>query len=673
MSTHVKRICKGFHIFIIGSAAGMLMAADVSFMGVVKGVAHWQTGPTTVALESNPFQFNAFLDPSAPGRVLSASVTVAGRTATPLGSDGDSWDLFSGFSSQAALEAAYPNGNFTLSIIGQNDGARSVVVLLAGDAYPAIPTLNGFNALQSVAAGSPLTLSWQPFTGGTATDFVQLEIRTSGGQSDETVFETAGPGEPGSLNGTHTSVTVPAGALTAGRSYSGRLLFARILELDTSYGQGVSAIAGYYRETGFPLVTASSTDTEAPQFWNSTPQAQDGPVSRNSGVAFEFSEPMQASQGIAWTGVDPSKFTYRWNADGRVLFCLYAGQLPANAQVGWQLNSSAFRDVAGNALPYSPQGGFSTEATDTTGTPDLKVAGLWKSQIFAQNPGGAPQILAAEGYGAGAFAESNGYNTLLGGSLRTPDGRIIPLEYDQGDALEAEIEVNSKAEQDAVAPAGTYQLNLETAHQGTKTAALTVPPDAYPSVPEFLNLAATQGFDPAQPLTLTWKPMAGDTVNDFIGLWIEPEHGGDSVFETPDFLSGQSLNGAATSVTVPAGTMRAGRSYRMELEFAHPAAFDVTTLPGSVLVVAYTRLTQATLIAAGTVAPPVLQLAQEPGSSRWRVRVTGESGINYVLEAATQLDGPWAPLVNFQIFGDAHEFYDGVLNPRRFYRVREGF
>ncbi len=643
-------------------------------MGIVKGVAHQQTGPTTVVLETSPYQFNAFLDLAEPGSVLAASLTPAGRTAIPLEADGDGWNLESEFSSQAALDAAYPNGNFTLSITGKNDGPRSVVVLLTGVAYPTIPTLNNFADLQNVTSGTPLTLSWLPFTGGADTDFVQVEIRRMNGEIESAVFETAGPGEPGSLNGTHTSVTIPAGILASGQTYTGRLLFAKIVELDTtSYGQGVPAIGAYYRETEFSLSTGGTTDTQAPQLWNSKPSAHDDElVPRNSGVSFEFNEPMQASQSINWTGLDPAKFTYRWTDGGRVLLCLYAQQLPAGTVVSWQLNRAGFKDVAGNPLPFDPQGGFTTAVADTTGTPDLLIAGLFKVEIFTQALGGTPQIRSEEGYGAGAFADSTGFNTLITGSVRQPGGGTFPMDHSQGDSLENETEVDSKAEQDAVAPPGTYQMTLETAHQGTKTVTLNVPADAYPSTPEVLNLAAAQAFDPSQPLTLSWKPMTGGTVNDFIGVFVDPENGGQTVFETPEFHTGQGLNGTATSVTIPAGTLQAGRTYEVELEFVHPTTFDTTTLPGSTLVVAFGRLTHFNITAAGTVAAPVLQIAPLP-DGRWRLRVTGESGVNYFLEHASQLGGGWNPLTSFQIFGEAFEFIDGVQSGQRFYRVREGF
>jgi hypothetical protein len=673
----MRTIRSGFlSLLLSGVVAGVsrpVEAQDVSLLGVVKGISHQQSGPATLTLQpENPYQFSTFVELSAPGRVLNASLTPPGKSALPLGDDGDGWYLDAGFATAAARDAAFPNGNFTLRVIGQNDGLRTVVVPLAADAYPPIPQLNNFSSLQNVAPGEPLTLTWTPFTGGTLTDFVQLEINSSS-NSDQVIFETSGPGEPGSLNGTQTTVTIPAGRLAAGQSYTARLMFAKIVALNaTDYGQGVPAIGAFFQQTRFPISVVNSNDTEAPQLSHSSPPNWENSVPRNSGVAFQFNESMQPLQSIVWSGADPAQFTYRWSHDRRVLFCLYSPQLPAGATISWQLNRNGFKDLAGNSLGYDPQGTFSTETNNAVGLPDVAIAGLFKAEIFTQAPGASPQIRSEKGYAAGVFADSNGFNTIVAGSLRLPTGQVESLSYSQGDSFELETEVDTKVELEANAPLGTYELTLETVHQGSRTVMLPLPSDAYPSPPELLNLVAAQTFDPAQPLTLSWKPMVGGTVNDFIGLWVDSGNSGHSVFETPEFQSGQALKGTATSVTIPAGTMRPGRSYDVELEFGHPTTIDTTSLPGSTFVVAFTRLTQVQINAAGAVVPPRIQLTPSQ-AGHWHLRVTGDPGVNYVLEATPQLGGSWNAVGEFQIFGEAFTFDDWDPSGQRFYRVRERF
>lgn len=218
------------------------------------------------------------------------------------------------------------------------------------------------------------------------------------------------------------------------------------------------------------------------------------------------------------------------------------------------------------------------------------MAGVHKSKGFTQSPTGVPKRRSEGGYGAGAFADSHAYNTILEGTLNLHNGDRIALEYDDGDGLGTETQVNSKEELALVAPPGTDQLTLETVHQGTRTVSLNVPADAFPSVPEFIHLTTRD--------TATWL--------------------------------------------------------------------------GSTVVVAFSRVTQTRIMAAGTVQKPELTLTPT-ADGRWSIRVTGDVGINYVLEATSQLGAGWEGVTNFRMMGGSFDYIDGALRQHRFYRVREGF
>lgn len=307
--SHMRRFVGDLVLAVI-LAGRCIQAQDVAFMGIVKGIAHHQSGPSAVALQTDPFQLSAFIDMSGAGSVLGATMTPAGKSPTPLLADGESLDYSAAFSSKAALDAAVPNGNDTLALTGRNEGARSVILELALDAYPPIPTVQEFNSLQAVPAGEPLPISWPAFIGGTDHDFIQLAVHRMSVTGEETVFESPGPGEPGRLNGASTSVTIPVGHLASGQSYVGRLLFARIVDRGESFcGQGVTSIGAFFRETTFPIVTGGMVDVGPP----------------DSG--FRARPPMTV-QSIQWTGVDGARFTYRWSGDRQVFFCLYPERLP---------------------------------------------------------------------------------------------------------------------------------------------------------------------------------------------------------------------------------------------------------------------------------------------------------------------------------------------------------
>jgi fibronectin type 3 domain-containing protein len=91
--------------------------------------------------------------------------------------------------------------------------------------------------------------------GGTSSDFVELNISGSGG----TVFQTPYIGAPGALNGTATSVLVPAGTLQPGINYSARIIYGQLAgPVDTTDYPGVNGYPVFATETDFSIQTLST-------------------------------------------------------------------------------------------------------------------------------------------------------------------------------------------------------------------------------------------------------------------------------------------------------------------------------------------------------------------------------------------------------------------------------
>jgi hypothetical protein len=105
--------------------------------------------------------------------------------------------------------------------------------------------LTNFVAAQAVSASQPFTLAWDPFVGGTSSDFIYVTI-------GDNVWKTP-PGSSGALNGTTIAVIIPAGALQPNSNYTGTITF---------YHPNISSNANYvtsaYRATitQFTLTTA---------------------------------------------------------------------------------------------------------------------------------------------------------------------------------------------------------------------------------------------------------------------------------------------------------------------------------------------------------------------------------------------------------------------------------
>src|SRR5213075_2671229 len=101
-----------------------------------------------------------------------------------------------------------PQGTYTFTV---------AVTLPATMAQPNAPHVSNFTAGQTVSSSQPFTLTWDPFTGGTATDYVFVQVGN--------VWKTPTPGTTGALNGTATSVTIPAGTLQPGSTNDAFIYF----------------------------------------------------------------------------------------------------------------------------------------------------------------------------------------------------------------------------------------------------------------------------------------------------------------------------------------------------------------------------------------------------------------------------------------------------------------
>jgi hypothetical protein len=241
-------------------AAGSGQPDAIELYGVFKAQSFMQTNDAAPVFSTNepPFQFQSFVDTSATNVVLAADVRLPGGTIQMLSAedDGKSWSLEDGFSTQSGLDSACGIGTYTMRLSRSGSMTNVVPLNLPADAYPDTPQITNYSAAQSINPSNNFTLFWNPFTGGTSNDFIQVEI---GRGNDQTVFHSSGPGEPGSLNGTSTSFQIPTGTLSPGETYSVQLMFVRLTSTDTTSIPGALGLAGFIKTT-----TASIRTTGTP-------------------------------------------------------------------------------------------------------------------------------------------------------------------------------------------------------------------------------------------------------------------------------------------------------------------------------------------------------------------------------------------------------------------------
>jgi hypothetical protein len=155
-----------------------------------------------------------------------------------------------GYVNQATFEATYPPADYTFNVQSTSSNQQVTVNLPSGLTQPAAPHLTNLLAAQSINPAQPFVLGWDAFPGGTTADCIYVEIY--GG-----VFQTPALGMAGALNGTATSVVIPAGTFQPNQQYSGCVSFYHYQMLTN----GASHISLAYRgsTTEFNLSTGAGS------------------------------------------------------------------------------------------------------------------------------------------------------------------------------------------------------------------------------------------------------------------------------------------------------------------------------------------------------------------------------------------------------------------------------
>jgi len=230
--------------------AGQTRGADVISYVVAGKSQEWiqtDAGPPRWK-SATPYRFMSSVDLTAPGTVNTATVHLPDGSERDLvpRSGGSTFRYDKYFSSQAELNAEYPDGAYTLTIDAVRDGTQEISLRLEGDQYPNAPQITNWASLQVANAASDVVIAWDTFASGRTNDLIHLLIET------DPIWTVALPGP-------HTSVAIPAGTLSPGQTYYASLLFARRLESATAAYPGAVGSTVYWMETSFNITTLPET------------------------------------------------------------------------------------------------------------------------------------------------------------------------------------------------------------------------------------------------------------------------------------------------------------------------------------------------------------------------------------------------------------------------------
>jgi hypothetical protein len=286
------------------SFALTIVPPDVVWWAITKMQLFEQTGSgAPQPLASHGWQAGAALQP-APGQLRTVQWVrlTFGTNSVDLKLYGPRFAVTAEVNSKAELDAMAPNGAaYTLTWSSLNYGQRSSTLSApAADNYPAAaPTIQDLPGLNALTPGEAATIRWQPFTGGTASDFIFVEVFPIDGS--DPLIASPGLGMAGALDGTATSFSIPADLLGVGVTYDVKIVFLKVTSRDTT------TLAGATGGIGFGKMTSAQIKTTGP----AAPTITQPPASL--GVAQGGS----ASFSVKATG-SPAP-TYQWLHDGVAL------------------------------------------------------------------------------------------------------------------------------------------------------------------------------------------------------------------------------------------------------------------------------------------------------------------------------------------------------------------
>jgi len=203
-----------------------------------RSVKYEQTGADSsyVALtDDNPYRYEVYVEEDSSTSVFSAgTITTPASNTESLSydSDDESWSIELKTDSLDTLNSNCPTGTYTLDMTKVAGGTTEVTFDITSTDFPDAPVISDYSALQSIDSTSDLTISWSAWADGTSSDFIIIRIENSNGG---TVYEI-NPGDTDALDGTATQVTIPAGTLSSGLSYTLEVQFIDIFSAEWTGG-----------------------------------------------------------------------------------------------------------------------------------------------------------------------------------------------------------------------------------------------------------------------------------------------------------------------------------------------------------------------------------------------------------------------------------------------------
>jgi len=342
-----------------------LPATTLLFYSVAKGTFyHQDPGGSPAVRPYAPWFFKAqAVFDNNPDYFISASVILPNLQTDYLAPSivpDKALTHFERTNTQPNLDSNFTNGvyKFQFFISGHLLTGSNV---MAGGSLPPAPAIANLTDAQSINPSNDFALTWNSFTGGSTNDFIICSLQSGIG----TTFQTSIiPGATNALNGTANSILIPAKTLSPGRSYFGRLVFAKVQSTVTNQIPGAFGATLYTAQTDFYVKTQGSGDATPPIFLSSIPANGAVAVPTNVPVVFSFNKGMNGGWSFRTAVGDPRIYNGSWNQSKTRLAFLPSTNFSGNQTYAFILNpldsALAFADANQNLLPPDTVISFAT-------------------------------------------------------------------------------------------------------------------------------------------------------------------------------------------------------------------------------------------------------------------------------------------------------------------------
>jgi hypothetical protein len=400
-------------------------------------------------------------------------------------------------------------------------------------------------------------------------------------------------------------------------------------------------------------------------------------VSPSAAVVFTFSTEMDtnatSAQFADFSSFPPTFYPTEpsWNTAGTILTCTPNPAFPSNKQITWVVDG---QDTLGNSLGGQAGGIFTTGSGSTTtpgsGTNAITTFSVGEIYSYSQLSSGNPTLNADAPFLFNATTALASNRTATAISLTLPNSAVSnlnqnPFAHENYNLFGSETDSNTFV---AAYPAGTYTFNV-TAATSNQSVSITLPAGAtQPNGPHVKNFDAAQAVNASQVFTLSWDQFAGGTSTDFISVSI------GNVWQTPDPGSAGALNGSATSVTIPAGTLQPGTTNTATVGFYHATSISNITYATSAYRASITEFNLITSAGAVGITPVLTNAFWSGGLISFDIDTSPGQALTIVSSPNAALPlSQWQTLLATNSPGARIHITQPTTAPMEFYRVKNGF